>query len=50
MTAWTPATWAEAIKASPFELAATYDGGTKGQWPQVEATATGGLLWHELTL
>jgi len=48
MTAWTPATWAEAIEASPFELVATYDGGTKGQWPQVEATATGGLLWHEL--
>ena len=48
MTAWTPATWAEAIEASPFDLVATYDGGTKGEWPQVEATATGGLLWHEL--
>ena len=50
MTAWTPATWAEAIAASPFELVATYDGGTKGQWPRVDASATGGLLWHELTL
>lgn len=48
MTAWTPATWSEAIEASPFELVATYDGGTKGQWPRVDATATGGLLWHEL--
>ena len=48
MTAWTPATWAEAIDASPFELVATYDGGTKGVWPRVDATATGGLLWHEL--
>jgi len=50
MTAWTPATWSEAIEASPFELVATYDGGTKGQWPRVDARATGGLLWHELTL
>jgi SAM-dependent methyltransferase len=50
MTAWTPATWAEAIAASPFEEIATYDGGRKGQWPRVDATATGGLLWHELTL
>jgi hypothetical protein len=30
MTAWTPATWAQAIQASPFEEVATYDGGTKG--------------------
>jgi len=50
MTAWTPATWAEAIAASPFEEAATYDGGTNAQWPQVDATATGGLLWHELVV
>jgi SAM-dependent methyltransferase len=50
MTAWTPATWAEAIKASPFELVATYDGGRKGKWPRVDAAATGGLLWHELGL
>jgi SAM-dependent methyltransferase len=50
MTAWTPATWSEAIEASSFELVASYDGGTKGQWPRVDATATGGLLWHELTL
>ena len=48
MTAWTPATWAEAIAASPFDEVATYDGGRKGQWPRVDATATGGLLWHEL--
>jgi len=48
MTAWTPATWADAIGASPFEQVATYDGGRKGQWPRVDATATGGLLWHEL--
>jgi len=50
MTAWTPATWSAAIAASPFEEAATYDGGRKGEWPRVDATATGGLLWHELTL
>lgn len=50
MTAWTPATWAAAIEASPFEEVATYDGGRKGQWPRVDATATGGLLWHELRL
>jgi SAM-dependent methyltransferase len=48
MTAWTPATWAAAIEASPFSEAATYDGGRKGQWPQVGPDATGGLLWHEL--
>jgi hypothetical protein len=50
MTAWTPATWAEAIESSPFELVATYDGGATGQWPRVDATATGGLLWHELVM
>jgi SAM-dependent methyltransferase len=48
MTAWTPQTWAEAIAASPFSEAATYDGGRKGRWPSVPPTATGGLLWHEL--
>ena len=48
MTAWTPATWAAAIEASPFKEAATYDGGHKGRWPQVGPDATGGLLWHEL--
>jgi SAM-dependent methyltransferase len=48
MTAWTPATWADAIAASPFDEVATYDGGGKGQWPRVDAFATGGLLWHEL--
>jgi SAM-dependent methyltransferase len=48
MTAWTPATWAAAIHASPFEEVATYDGGRKGQWPRVPPDATGGLLWHEL--
>jgi SAM-dependent methyltransferase len=48
MTAWTPVTWAEAITASAFEEVATYDGGARGQWPRVDATATGGLLWHEL--
>jgi len=34
MTAWTPATWTGAIEASPFELVATYDGGTSGEWPE----------------
>jgi cyclopropane fatty-acyl-phospholipid synthase-like methyltransferase len=48
MTAWTPATWADALQASPFGEVATYDGGKSGQWPRVEPTATGGLLWHEL--
>jgi hypothetical protein len=48
MTAWTPATWAAAVGASPFSEAATYDGGRKGRWPRVGPDATGGLLWHEL--
>ena len=48
MTAWTPATWAAAIDASPFEEVATYDGGRRGEWPRVPPDATGGLLWHEL--
>ena len=48
-TAWTPETWREAIAASPFSEAATYDGGRKGSWPSVPPTATGGLLWHELS-
>jgi SAM-dependent methyltransferase len=48
MTAWTPATWAAAMAASPFEQVATYDGGRSDQWPRVDAAATGGLLWHEL--
>jgi SAM-dependent methyltransferase len=48
MTAWTPATWSAAIAASPFDEVATYDGGRKGHWPRVDASATGGLLWHEL--
>jgi hypothetical protein len=50
MTAWTPATWAEAIGSSPFEQVATYDGGSNDAWPQVDGSATGGLLWHELVL
>lgn len=50
MTAWTPATWAAAIDASPFEEVATYDGGRKDLWPRVDRSATGGLLWHELQL
>jgi SAM-dependent methyltransferase len=50
MTAWTPATWAAAMESSPFEQVATYDGGHEGQWPRVEPSATGGLLWHELAL
>jgi SAM-dependent methyltransferase len=50
MTAWTPATWAAAIASSPFEQVGIYDGGTKGAWPRVDANATGGLLWHELTV
>jgi SAM-dependent methyltransferase len=50
MTAWTPATWAEAIASSPFEQVATYDGGSNDAWPQVDGSATGGLLWHELVL
>ena len=46
--AWTPATWADALEASPFGEVATYDGRKGGQWPRVEPTATGSLLWHEL--
>ena len=48
MTLWMPETWARAISASPFQQAATYDAGKKGEWPQVGSDATGGLLWHEL--
>jgi SAM-dependent methyltransferase len=48
MTLWKPDTWAQAIEASPFEEAATYDAGKKGQRPLVGPDATGGLLWHEL--
>jgi SAM-dependent methyltransferase len=48
MTLWTPETWAGAMDSSPFEEAATYDGGKKGRWPRVGRDATGGLLWHEL--
>jgi SAM-dependent methyltransferase len=50
MTLWTPETWRQAIDASPFTEAATYDGGKKDQWPRVDRDATGGLLWHELRL
>jgi SAM-dependent methyltransferase len=51
MTLWTPATWRQAIDASPFTETATYDGGKKkDQWPRVGRDATGGLLWHELAL
>jgi SAM-dependent methyltransferase len=48
MTAWTPQTWRAAIDESPFAEAATYDGGKKGEWPQLDRATTGGLLWHEL--
>jgi SAM-dependent methyltransferase len=47
MTVWTPPAWREAIAASPFEEAATYDGGEEG-WPKVDRDATGVLLWHDL--
>jgi SAM-dependent methyltransferase len=49
MTLWTPETWRDAIAASPFSWAATYDGNEASR-PRVEQTATGGLLWHELSL
>ena len=48
MTLWMPETWARAIDASPLTQVATYDAGKKGSRPQVEPTATGGLLWHDL--
>jgi SAM-dependent methyltransferase len=47
MTAWTPSTWRSAITRSPFTVIATYDGAEQAR-PRVEATAIGGLLWHEL--
>jgi SAM-dependent methyltransferase len=50
MTAWAPETWARAIAASPLAEVATFDAGKKGERPQVDPTATGGLLWHELAL
>lgn len=48
MTLWTPQTWSAAIEPSPFREIATYDGGKKDGRPRVDATATGGLLWHRL--
>jgi SAM-dependent methyltransferase len=48
MTAWTPKTWRAAIDGSCFEEVATFDGGRKGEWPEVGPEATGGLLWHDL--
>jgi len=48
MTLWMPETWAAAIAASPFEETETYDAGKKGSRPRVDASATGGLLWHLL--
>ena len=48
MTLWTPTTWHAAIERSPFREVATYDGGRKGEWPEVGRDATGGLLWHDL--
>lgn len=47
MTAWTPATWREAIAASPFTELAAYDGSESGR-PEVELEHGGGLMWHEL--
>jgi SAM-dependent methyltransferase len=47
MTAWTPATWRQAIAQSPFEEVASYDGGERGR-PRVELEQCGGLMWHEL--
>ena len=47
LTAWIPETWAAAVGASPFALAATYDGGSEGR-PRVEPGGAGRLLWHEL--
>ena len=49
MTAWTPATWAAAVEASPFEFDAVHDGG-EDDWPRVELGTAGGLLWHVLGL
>jgi SAM-dependent methyltransferase len=48
MTFWTPATWQDAVDASPFAEVATYDAGRKGARPEVGRDATGGLLWHDL--
>ena len=50
MTLWMPRTWAAAIDSSPFREVATYDAGRKGGRPEVDASATGGLLWHQLVV
>ena len=47
MSYWTAETWGAAVAASPFTWAALYDGAAPGR-PRVDATTTGGLLWHEL--
>ena len=48
LTLWTPAAWAAAVAASPFDETALYDGAQDG-YPAVEAGSEGPMLWHELT-
>jgi SAM-dependent methyltransferase len=47
LTWWTPAAWGEAVRETPFEWAAVYDGNTPER-PRVGFGVEGGLLWHEL--
>lgn len=47
LTAWTSATWRQAIAASPLTEIAAYDGSESGR-PNVELEHGGGLMWHEL--
>jgi len=48
LTLWTPAAWAAAVAASPFDETALYDGAQDG-YPAVEPGSEGPMLWHELT-
>jgi SAM-dependent methyltransferase len=47
VTAWTPASWARVVDASPFEVAAVYDAEKPGR-ARVDRGSAGRLLWHEL--
>jgi SAM-dependent methyltransferase len=49
MTAWTPATWAQLVAASPFTQVAQWDA-TLPERPGVALGTPGPLMWHELIL
>jgi len=48
MTAWTPATWAQLVAASPFTQLAQWDGAAE-EHPGVALGTPGALMWQELS-